>query len=94
MSTSINLQHPSKRCFATEIKELDLDTLIKRKDDIERFMDLGLYSEWMIIKSGKSIFDVNYWDPYDVLNYRRLLLIEMLDRCKRFELVPKLKFFF
>lgn len=94
MSTLINLQPPSKRCFATEIKELNLDTLIKRKEELEKVMEYGLFPEWMIVKTSKSVFDVSYWDMYDVMRYRRLLLIELLDRSKKFELYPKLKFYF
>lgn len=90
----INLQHPSKRCFATEIKELDLDSLIKRKEDIERYMEYGVCSEWMIVKTGKSIFNISYWDAFDIMRYRRILMMELLDRCKRFDLTPRLKFYF
>jgi len=57
-------------------------------------MEYGLFPEWMIVKTSKSVFDVSYWDMYDVMRYRRLLLMELLDRSKRFELYPKLKFYF
>lgn len=90
----INLQNPLNRCFATEIKELDLDTLIKRKEDIEKVLEFGVFPEWMIIKTGKSIFNLSYWDAADVLRYRRILLMELLDRSKKFDLFPKLKFYF
>ena len=90
----INLQSPSKRCFATEIKNLDLDTLIKHKEEIEKYIEYGLHPNWMIVKKEGGVFNISYWDTYDIARYRRLLLMEMLDRCKRFELYPKLKFYF
>jgi len=80
--------------LATELKELDLDTILERNQDIEKYLEFGFYSTWMIIKNGKSIFDLTYWDTYDVMRYQRLLMMELLDRCKRFDLYPKLKFYF
>ena len=90
----INLQSPSKRCFATELKSFDLDILIKHNEDIDRYIDYGVYPNWMIVKEGKSIFNIRYWDTHEIARYKRLLNMELLDRCKRFELYPKLKFYF
>jgi hypothetical protein len=90
----INLQNPSKRCFSTEISKLDLDILIDRQKDIEKYLEYGVCSNWMIFKEGKGIFSLKYWDYYYIIRYQRLLLMELLDRCKKFELFPKLRFFF
>lgn len=90
----INLQNPSKRCFSTEISTLDLDTLIDRQKDIEKYMEYGVCSTWMVYKEGKGIFSLKYWDSYDIMRYQRLLMMELLDRCKKFDLYPKIKFYF
>lgn len=90
----INLQSPSCRCFATEIHNLDLDALIERQKDIETYYEFGVYPNWMVYKESKSIFSIRYWDVYDVTRYRKLLSMELLDRCKKFELYPELKFYF
>ena len=94
MSTLINLQSPSKRCFATEISELDIDTLISRQKDIEKYMTFGVCSTWMVCKEGRGIFSLRYWEAEDIIRYQRLLLMEMLDRCKNFDLYPRVKFYF
>jgi len=90
----INLQSPSKRCFSTEISKLDLDTLIDRQKDIEKYLEYGVCSTWMVFKEGKGIFSLKYWDSYDIMRYQRLLMMELLDRCKKFDLYPKIKFYF
>jgi len=94
MSTTIDLRDPSRRCLATELKNLDLDIILERNKDIEKYLEFGFYSTWMVIKNGKSIFDLTYWDSYNIMRYRRLIHMELLDRCKKFDLYPKLKFYF
>ena len=94
MNTTINLQNPSKRCFATELSKLDLDTIISRQKDIENFYEYGIYSNWMIYKESRSIFSIKYWDIFDIKRYRKLISMELLDRCIKFELYPELKFYF
>lgn len=94
MSIIVNLQSPSKRCFATEISLLDTDTLISRQKDVEKYLSSGICSTWMVFKEGKGILSLKYWEPEDVLRYYRILTMEMLDRCKSFTLLPNLKFYF
>jgi hypothetical protein len=94
MSTTIDLQSPSKRCLATELKKLDTQSILERKLDIERYIEFGFYSTWMIVKEGSTIYDLSYWEPEDIIRYRRLINMELLERCSTFKLVPKLEFYF
>lgn len=91
-----NYSSPATRCFSTELKELDLEILLNRKKDIELYIKTGMYFKWMIVKDELpgGILNIKYWDDYDIARYRRLLFMELLDRCKKFELYPKLKFYF
>lgn len=96
MSTTITYSDPSIRCFASEIKEIDTDTLLKRKKDIDILLKTGLYPEWMIIikKNDTSLFNFEYWDLYEVERYKLLTNMELFDRCKKCDFYPKLKFYF
>jgi len=86
---------PSTRCFDCEIKELDTQVLLSRKTDIDVLLKTGLYPEWMIItKPNSSIFNIDYWDSYDIERYKLLLNMELFDRCKKCDFYPKLKFYF
>lgn len=96
MNIMKELQNPSIRNFSEEVKELELEQLIERKRDIDTALEYGLFPDWAIYSSltSSSKRELNYWDLSDILRYRKNILMEMLDRCKSFELYPKLKFYF
>lgn len=86
---------PSKRSFNDEIQALETKELRSRYKDIETYLDFGIRPIWTaIIDPSTSILNVKYWDPEDLIRYRRILMMELLDRCKSFELIPKIKFNF
>lgn len=95
MSSTNEYKDPRQRSFSEEIKALDTLVLRERYQDIETYLDEGIRPMWTAIVNGsKSIFDMRFWDPEDLINYRRLLMMELLDRCKSFDLIPKIKFHF
>jgi len=95
MNSTKEYKDPRTRSFADEIKALDTKVLRERYDDIELYLDEGVRPLWTaIINGSKSIYGIQFWDPEDFINYRRLLMIELLDRCKTFELIPAIKFNF
>ena len=86
---------PKNRCFSSELKTFDTETLIKRRQQIEKYFDWGIPPEWTaIITSSDSHVHNGYWVVEELLRYRKLLLMELLDRCKSFELIPKIEFKF
>jgi len=98
MSSIIDSLDPRKRSFADEIKELDTKTLLERQRDIDIFVQYGLYPEWAILEKKSKYLKIktflDYWDTGDIFRYRIVLNMELLDRCDKFELYPKLKFYF
>jgi len=98
MSTMTDSSDPRKRSFADEIKELSTKTLLERQRDIDIFVQYGMYPDWAVYEKEskylkiKSILD--YWEMEDIFRYRIVLNMELLDRCDKFELYPKLNFFF
>jgi len=56
-------------------------------------MEYGVYPTWAV-NMAKGKFFVDYWEPYDVFRYRKAVYMELLDRCKSFEIMPKIKFNF
>jgi len=95
MSSTTDFLDPRTRDFAVELANLELKDLQKRYKDIQTYMEFGIRPNWtVIIDPNKLINDIKYWSPDDLLRYRRLIMIEMLDRCKSFELVPTIKFKF
>ena len=95
MSIMTNYSSPTNRCFASELKELDLDQILERKKDIDTYIDNGVYSTWMVVTDLKdTIFKYEYWNDYDIVRYNRLLNMELFDRCTKCELYPELKFIF
>jgi len=95
MSSTNEYKDPRKRSFADEIKALDTLVLRERFKDIETYLDEGIRPTWtVILNPSSSIFNMKFWDPEDLINYRRLLMIELLDRCKSFDLLPEIKFYF
>lgn len=94
MSTTTDYTDPSKRCLATEVKELDTDTLLLRLKDIELYIKTGTACKWMFIKNEKTLLGLEFWNSFDLARYKLLINMELLDRCKSFELLPKLKFNF
>ncbi len=86
---------PRQRSFVDEIKALDTKVLRERYDDMELYLDEGVRPLWTAILNGpKPIAGIKFWNAEDFINYRRLLMMELLDRCKSFELVPAIKFNF
>ena len=84
---------PKKRCFSEEIVSFSTEKLQSRLLDIERFQEYGVYPNWAAcIYEGNTFVD--YWEPYDLYRYRKAIYMELLDRCKSFEMIPKLKFTF
>lgn len=95
MSSTSEYKNPRTRSFADEIKALDTLVLRERMKDIELYLDEGIRPMWtVILNPSTSIYDMKFWDPEDLINYRRLLMIELLDRCKSFDLIPKIVFHF
>lgn len=93
MSSMNVFTDPRKRCFSEEVKPLSTEDLLKRQKEIETFMEYGVYPNWAINMSQEKFF-VDYWEPYDIFRYRKALYMELLDRCKSFEIMPKIKFNF
>jgi len=86
---------PSTRSFCNEISALDTKELIARNKDIETYLDYGIRPIWtVIVDPSSSILNMKYWHPEDLVRYRRILMMELLDRCKSFDLIPKIKFKF
>jgi hypothetical protein len=94
MSTTTDYTDPSKRCLATEVKELDTQTLLTRKEEIGVYMKTGVVAKWMIIKNESTALGIEFWGSYDFARYLLLINMELFDRCNSFELLPKLKFNF
>jgi len=93
MSSTKEYTSPKSRDFSEELKELKLETLIERKKDIDIMVEYGLFPDWASYSVNRSP-GFTYWELEDVLRYRKLLYMELLDRCKSFELYPKIKFTF
>lgn len=95
MSSTKEYKDPRERSFAEEIKALDTEVLKERFNDIEIYVNEGIRPNWTVILTpSSSIFDMKFWNVEDLYNYRRLLMMELLDRCKSFDLIPKIKFYF
>lgn len=95
MSSTIDFSDPRNRDFAVELANLDIKDLQKKYKDIQTYMEFGIRPNWtVIIDSNQPIYDIKYWSPDDLIRYRRLIMIELLDRCKSFELIPSIKFKF
>jgi len=95
MNSTNDYKDPSTRSFCDEIKALEIEELKARHKDIETYLYYGIRPIWtVIIDPSASILNVKYWAPEDLVRYRRILMVEQLDRCKSFELLPKLKFNF
>ena len=86
---------PKNRCFSSELKTLDTETLIKRREQIEKYLVRGILPEWTaIISSTDPLVHQGYWVTEEFLRYHKLLLMELLDRCKSFKLAPQIEFDF
>lgn len=95
MSSMKEYKDPRERSFCDEIHALDTQVLRERYSDIEVYIKHGIRPMWTVIVSpSSSLLDMKFWTAEDVFNYKRILLMELLDRCKSFELYPKLKFNF
>jgi len=93
MSSTNVFTDPRTRCFSEEVKTLSTEILLSRQKEIESFMEYGVYPTWAV-NMAKGKFFVDYWEPYDVFRYRKAVYMELLDRCKSFEIMPKIKFNF
>lgn len=93
MSTTTEFTNPRTRDFSDELKGFKLETLKERMKDINIMIEYGLFPDWASYPTSHSP-GFRYWDLEDVLRYRKLLYMELLDRCTSFELVPKIKFNF
>lgn len=94
MSSITEYTNPRNRDFSQELKEMELDTILERQRDIDIVIGYGMFPDWASFSTGNKITDIKYWDLEDILRYRKVLLMELLDRCKTFELYPKIKFKF
>ena len=95
MNSTKEYKDPRERSFSDEIHALDTDVLRERYNDIELYLDEGIRPSWtVILKPSSSLLDLKFWVPEDIVNYRRILMMELLDRCKSFELIPEIKFNF
>jgi hypothetical protein len=94
MNSTTDYRDPQTRYFADEIKDLSAEELQQRYKDIEIYLKTGIRPLWTVIVDSNTLLNMRYWYPEDLVRYRRILVMELLDRCKSFELIPKLKFKF
>jgi len=94
MDYTPDYKDPQTRYFADEIKDLSTDDLQQRHKDIELYLKTGLRPLWTVITGSNALESMRYWYPEDLVRYRRILMMELVDRCKSFELIPKIKFKF
>ena len=94
MNSTTDYKDPQTRYFADEIKDLSAEELQQRYKDIEIYLKTGIRPSWTVIVDSNTLLNMRYWYPEDLVRYRRILVMELLDRCKSFELIPKLKFKF
>lgn len=95
MNSTKEYKDPRERSFCDEIHALDTDVLRERYNDIELYLDEGIRPTWTIIlKPATTFLDLKHWLPEDLINYRRILMMELLDRCTSFDMFPEVKFYF
>jgi len=93
MNSTTEYTNPRNRDFSDELKALELKLLMERRKDVDIMIEYGLFPDWASYPVTESP-GFKYWDLEDILRYRKNLYMELLDRCKSFELFPKIKFNF
>lgn len=87
-----------KKHLLDSVDDLSIPEILKRIEEIDDYFSIGYDPPWSVVAAKSKLLSILYGscalNEEFMLNYKKILSMKCLDKCKEFTILPKVTFVF